>query len=85
MLRYVGQYISTYNLCLYTKPTRHSPVDELYPLLVSRTYWDMLSVNFIVELPKSSSCDTVMIVIDLVSKKAHFIPTHMIVTVEGVA
>ena len=45
----------------------------------------MLSVDFIVKLPLSSRCDTVMTVVDSVSKQAHFIPTHMTVIVEGVA
>jgi len=45
----------------------------------------MLSVDFVVELPLSSGCDTVMIVVDLMSKWAHFIPTHTTVTAEGAA
>jgi len=45
----------------------------------------MLSVDFIVELLLSSGHNTVMTVVDLVSKWAHFIPTHTTVTVEGAA
>jgi len=45
----------------------------------------MLSVDFVVELPLSSRHDAVMTVVDLVSKQAHFILTHMTVTVEGAA
>jgi len=45
----------------------------------------MLSVDFVVELLLSSGCDAVMTVVDLVSKQAHFIPTHTTVTVEGAA
>ena len=42
----------------------------------------MLSVDFIVELPLSSRCNAVMIVVDLISKRAHFIPMHTTVTAE---
>jgi len=42
-------------------------------------------VDFIVELPLSSGHDAVMTVVDLVSKWAHFIPTHTMVTAEGAA
>jgi len=34
MSRYIGQYVSTCNLCLWTKPWQHSPVSELQPLSV---------------------------------------------------
>jgi len=45
----------------------------------------MLSVDFVVELPFSSGHDAVMTVVDSVSKRAHFIPTHTTVTAEGAA
>ena len=37
------------------------------------------------ELPLFSRCNTVMTVVDSVSKQAHFIPTHMIVIAERAA
>jgi len=45
----------------------------------------MLSVDFVVELPLSSSHDAVMTVVDSVLKQAHFILAHTIVTAEGAA
>jgi len=45
----------------------------------------MLSVDFVVELPLSSGHDTVMTVVDSMSKRVHFIPMYMMVTVEGAA
>ena len=45
----------------------------------------MLSMDFVVELPLSSRHDTVMTVVDSVLKRAHFIPTHTTVTIEGTA
>jgi len=85
MSRYIGQYVSTCDLCLQTKPWRHSPVGKLQPLSVPDAQWDMLSVNFVVELPESSGHDAVMTVVDSVSKRVHFVPTHMTVTAEGAA
>jgi len=85
MSRYIGQYVSTCDLCLQTKPWQHSPVGELQPLFVLDEWWDTLSVDFIVELPESSGHNTVMTVVNSVSKRVHFVPTHTIVTVEEVA
>ena len=45
----------------------------------------MLSIDFVIELPLSSSHNAVMTVVDSVSKQAHFIPTPMTVTAEGAA
>jgi len=70
MSRYIGQYVSTCNLYLWTKPWQHSPVGELQPLSIPDARWDTLSVE---------------IVVDAVSKRVHFIPTHTMVTVEGAA
>jgi len=83
--RYISQYVSTYNLYLRTKPWRHSPVGKLQPLSVPDAWWDILSVDFVVELPESSRYDAVMTVVDSISKRVHFIPTHIMVTVEGAA
>ena len=85
MSRYIGQYVSTCDLCLQTKPWWHSPVGKLHLLSVLDKQWDMLSVNFVVELPESSGHDTIMTIVDSVSKRVHFVLTHTMVTAEGVA
>jgi len=83
MSRYIGQYISTCDLCIRTKPIRQALVGKLHPLRILDSRWDTLSVDFVMELPLSSRHDAVMTVVDSVSKRAHFIPTHITVTVEG--
>jgi len=85
MSRYIGQYVSTCDLCLRTKPWRYSPVGELQPLSILDAWWDILSVNFVVKLLESSGHNAVMMVVDAVSKRVHFIPTHTMVTAEGAA
>jgi len=85
MSRYISQYVSTCDLCLWTKPWQHSPVGELQPLSIPNTQWDMLSVNFVVKLLESSGHDTVMTVMDSVSKRVHFVPMYMTVTAKGAA
>jgi len=59
MFRYLRQYISTYDLCLRTKPIRQALVGELHPLWIPDSQWDMLSVDFVIEFPLSSRhCQT---------------------------
>ena len=45
----------------------------------------MVSVDFVVELPKSTGFNTVIIVVDSVFERAYFISTHIIVTIESTA
>jgi len=85
MSRYIRQYISTCNLCLRMKPTRQALVGELHPLRILDSWWNTLSIDFVVELPSSSGHDAVMTVVDSVSKQVHFIPMHTTVTAEGAA
>jgi len=68
MSRYIRQYVSTCDLCLRMKPTRQALVGELHPLRILDSRWDTLSIDFVVELPSSSEHDTVMTVVDSVSK-----------------
>ena len=63
MSRYIGQYVSTCDLCLRTKPIRQAPVGELHPLQILDSRRNTLSVDFIVELSLSSRHDAVMTVI----------------------
>ena len=68
MSRYIRQYISTCDLCLRMKPIRQAPVGELHPLQILDLRWDILSVDFVVELPLFSRHDAVITVVDSVSK-----------------
>jgi len=85
MSRYIRQYVSTCNLCLRTQPIRHSPVGKLHTLWILDLWWNMLSMDFVVELPLSFGHNTVMTVIDSVSKRTHFILTYTTVTAERAA
>jgi len=44
----------------------------------------MISINFVIELPKSTEFYVVMTIMNLVSKTTYFIPTHTIVSTERV-
>jgi hypothetical protein len=45
--------------------------------------WDTISVDFIVELPESHGYDTIMNVVNSITKHVHFIPMHTTITAKG--
>ena len=85
MSRYIGQYVKTCDLCMRTKVQRRLPVGELQPLPIPETRWSTISVDFIVELPKSNGYDAIMVAVDSVSKMVHFIPMTTTVSALGSA
>src|SRR6266516_7376218 len=58
---------------------------ELHPLPVPEEWWEVVSMDFVVELPESNGYDAVMCVIESMTKCAHFISTHMMVSALGAA
>jgi hypothetical protein len=65
---YISQYAKTCDLCLQTKIQRHRPIGELHPLPILENRWDVISVDFIGELPDSHGHDAIMNVVDSVGK-----------------
>jgi len=85
MSRYVGQYVSHCDLCACTKVQCHLPVGELQPLAIPEECWDAISVDFISELPESGGYNAIMVAVDSVGKRSHFVETVTTVTAAGAA
>jgi len=83
MSRYVGRYVSTCDMCLWTKSFWCHPIGELHPLPIPSAPWDTISVDFIVELPQSAGHDSIMVVVDTVTKHAHFVSTVTTISASG--
>ena len=75
MSRYIGKYVSTCDMCLRTKSIHQLPTGELHPLPIPSGPWDTISVDFITELPESNGKDAIMVVVDSMTKRSHFIST----------
>jgi len=85
MSQYVSCYVATCDPCLQTKVQHQWPTSELQPLPVLEKRWEVMSMDFIVELPESGGYDVIMVVVDLVGKWAHFMETVTTVTVASAA
>ena len=73
-------YVSHCDLCLRTKIQRRLPTGKLQPLPILEERWDVISVDFISELPESGRYDSVMVAVDSVGKHSHFVETVTTVT-----
>jgi hypothetical protein len=83
---YIRLYTKSCNLCCRTKAQRHKPIGELHPSTTPTSCWSIISVDFISELPLAkSNHNAIMNIVDVASKRAHFIPTYNTVTAEDSA
>ena len=62
--------------CMRSKPQRHRPYGSLQQLPIPERPWNSISMDFIEKLPSSSGFDTILVIVDCLSKQAIFIPTH---------
>ena len=85
MLRYIAQYTRTWDLCMQTKTRHQLPLGELVPSTTPTEPWQSVSVDFITHLPEAHGYDAIMVVVDMLSKRSHFLQTHDTVTAEGTA
>ena len=81
----IDRYVRNCHTCTRIKPVRHAPYGFLKPLQVPQKRWDSLSMDFIVKLPNSEGFDAIYVVVDRLTKMAHFIATTSDVDAEGTA
>lgn len=69
----VKDYISACEVCAQAKPEHNRLPGLLQPLPIPEFAWHTISLDFIEGLPKSKTYDTILVVIDKLTKYAHFI------------
>lgn len=68
------KYVSSCPICIQNKSSRNRAWGLLKPLPVPDRPWKMISMDFIVELPCSEGCSAIFVVVDRLTKMAHFLP-----------
>ena len=87
MRKTIARYLANCDTCARIKPVRHAPYGFLKPMQVPVTRWSSVSMDFITGLPKSGppQHDAILVILDHLTKMAHYIPTHESITSEGTA
>ena len=69
----VKNYIHSCEVCCRSKSSRHKPYGLLQPLDISNHPWSSISMDFITDLPSSDGFDTILVVVDRLTKMIHLI------------
>jgi hypothetical protein len=67
-------YIKTCDSCQRVKAKRSLKTGKLISLVPEPKPWSTIGMDMITKLPLSSGYDSILVVVDLLSKMAHFIP-----------
>lgn len=85
MTKFVAAYVAGCDMCNRTKIFPAKPVGTLMPNRVPSRRWQVVTCDLIVGLPESQGYDSIFLVIDRLSKRAHVMPTTSEVTSAGIA
>lgn len=80
MFRHIKKHIQKCNNCQRNKPEQRKTQGLLQPLEIPENRWSSVSMDFITGLPVSQHYDMILVVVDRLTKRAHFIPTKKSLT-----
>jgi hypothetical protein len=79
----IAHYVSECDTCWKVKAKYMKPGGLLQPLNISDWKWDDIIMDFIVGLPLTAcKFDSIWVIVDRLTKSAHFIPIHFKYRVE---
>jgi hypothetical protein len=74
MRAFINTYVQGCETCTRNKTPRHQPYGLLQPLPIPDIPWQSISMDSIVKLPLSKGFNSILVVVDRLTKMAHFIP-----------
>lgn len=72
-IRDIDQYIRECDICQHYKYDNDAYPGLLQPLPIPQRVWHIISIEFIESLPKSEGKEIILVVVDRLSKYAHFL------------
>jgi hypothetical protein len=85
MKRHIEEWIKQCLVCQHAKNDHTVPAGLLQPLPVPERPWAAIIMDFIEGLPKSDDCEVILVVVDRLTKYAHFLPLRHPFTASSVA
>jgi len=82
MSQSIKTFISTCDICQKSKLRHHTPVGLLRPIPIPTRPFEVVSMDFIPELPESNSFDNILVIVDKLTKYGIFIPCSTKITDE---
>ena len=81
MNKSIHKYITSCESCQHNKSSNQQLSGLLQPLAIPEYRWEYIIMDFIVQLPiTKSGYDTIVVFVDKLSKRVHFISTIIIAT-----
>jgi hypothetical protein len=78
MKRDIVEYVALCDTCQQVKAEHQRPTGLLQSLQVTEWKWEDIAMDFIVGLPRTQSgYDSISVIVDRLTKVAHFIPVKM--------
>jgi len=81
----VKQYVEGCDACQRNKNCTEQPAGKLIPNSIPKKPWAHISADFITKLPLAQGYDSILVVVDQLTKMVHFIPTTEKTSAEGLA
>jgi len=81
----VKRYVKGYNACQHNKNCTEQPAGKLMPNSIPEKPWTHISADFITKLPLAQGYDSILVVVDRLTKMVYFIPTTEKTSAEGLA
>jgi hypothetical protein len=85
MKKAVEDFIKQCTICQQAKHSNTSPAGLLQPLPIPEGVWMDISMDFIDGLPKAQGYSVIMVVVDRLTKFAHFVPVKHPYTAQSIA